>query len=102
MARSRTRASIVDVAAIAVQSPPERLRAAAARHDALVARVARRRAVRDALVSDTRAAVTQVAMRMQALAEEAEGLEREIHALMQALVDDPARSRSQRSVHGRT
>jgi uncharacterized coiled-coil protein SlyX len=83
--------------AVEVQAPPARLAAAAARHDALVAKVARRRAVRDALVADTRQAVSQVAMRMHALVEEMRRLDGESHALLQALIDDPARSRSQRA-----
>lgn len=97
MARARTAADPDAGAAVEVQAPPERLRAAAARHDALVERVARRRAVRDALVADTRQAVTHVAMRMEALFDEVAALDRELHALLQALVDDPARSRSQRA-----
>lgn len=82
---------------VAVQAPPARLRAVIALHDTLVGKVRRRRAVRDALVTDTRTAVTQVAMRMHALVEEAHALDREIHALMQGLVDDAARSQGQRA-----
>lgn len=82
-------------------SPPAaRLRAAIARHDELVARIARRRALRDELAAGIAAAVRQFGARMEAVLAEALAVDDEIHQLFRALLADRARPASERAAIG--
>ncbi len=84
------------VTALGIQTPPERVRAAAVEHERLLATIARRRTALAQLQQEARAAVTQVARRMGTIVEEAMRLDGEIHAMLDALASDPARSRAER------
>jgi hypothetical protein len=83
-------------AALRVRGSSEKLQAALADHDKLLARAARRRAVRDQLEQDLRHAVTQLASRMASLIEETRSLDEEIHAMFDALAGDRSRPRGER------
>lgn len=88
-------------AAIEIQAPFERLRAATAEHDQLLQRIARRRQVLTQLEHDLRDSAARMASRIGPLVDEAADLDRAIHAMFQELLADRARSRAQRTQIGR-
>ena len=85
---------------ISLSGPSLRLRAALAEHDQLLAKIARRRADLDRLTETIRSTMTQVASRVAPLAAEGMRLDREVHAMFEALLGEKHSRRARKRLRG--